>query len=90
MLEEAVRQFQLAAVLASEFGELEISDPGTSLIKGVAIVLCVITILLVGYKIIVKRERLANLTTRWILLIAFLLLSPLAYFMIKGELPAEK
>lgn len=72
------------AVLAAGKAELAEYDPGLSLIKNIALFICIITILIVGYKTLIRRNTLTHPTTKWVLLIAFLILSPLAYFLNLG------
>ncbi len=52
------------------------------LVKGAGIVLCVLTILLVVYTIFLRRKAFwEDITARWLLLFAFVILSPLAYLL---------
>jgi hypothetical protein len=72
--------FYLAGVLLSEGKNTFAHDPQIELIKRVALVLCVIAVLIVGYTIFVRGRRLTDNTSEWLLLIGFMILSPLAYF----------
>jgi len=66
-------------------GGIVSEDPGMRLISYVGLTLWLITIVLVGYKIIfMQRDHEIGVTTRWIFLIAFLILSPLTYFISFG------
>ena len=66
-------------------GGINSQDPGMRLISFVALGLCTLTILLVLYKLIfLRKESAIGVTTRWIFLITFLILSPLTYFISFG------
>jgi len=73
--------FQLAIIFASENDNTTPLNHETMLIKWVIMVLCIITIFLIGYKIFIKRKRLMTPTSKWLLFIGFIILSPLVYFM---------
>lgn len=60
-------------------------DPGMRLISYVAFGLCLLTIVLVVYKVItLRRNTSIGVTTRWIFLLTFIILSPLTYFISFG------
>ena len=59
-------------------------DTGMELVSFVALALGAVTIILIGYKIIFIRKDPVDVTTRWIFLIAFAILSPLIYFISFG------
>ena len=66
-------------------GGIVSEDPGMRLISYVALGLCLLTIVLIVYKIIfLRRDASIGVTTRWIFLITFIILSPLTYFISFG------
>lgn len=79
MLEIAVAVIGSAVVTAAEQGHGFFKDPAIGLLRYLALTLSVVIIIVVVYKIFIKREGLANTTTRWLLLIVIVILSPLAY-----------
>ncbi len=53
-------------------GAINSPDPGMKLIAFVALLLCVITIILIVYKLVSIRRDPVGITTRWIFLIVFI------------------
>jgi len=90
MLKEIMDLFNVTTSNASNLvteinGGIGSEDPGMRLISFVALFLCILTIVLVLYKIIfLRREHSIGVTTRWIFLITFIILSPLTYFISFG------
>lgn len=70
--------FLLAAVLLQEESP-PVPDTEMDIIKTVLVVLCVVTILLIVYKVFIKGRDVMNPTPKWLLFIGFVILSPLAY-----------
>lgn len=84
MFEGIDRIYHLLLIGQSNGFDEHINDPGMDLLLYVTIFLCVLTILFVGYKISIGREHLTKVTTRWILLISFLFISPIVYLSSMG------
>jgi hypothetical protein len=90
MFKEIIELFGVSASNATSLvnglnGGIASEDPGMKLISYVALGLCILTIVLVLYKIIfLRKDHLIGVTTRWIFLITFIILSPLTYFISFG------
>ncbi|GIW47076.1 MAG: hypothetical protein KatS3mg078_0953 [Deltaproteobacteria bacterium] len=84
MLKGGVGLFQ--SVLARELGQLQ--EPGASMgfINWMIIVLCALTIALIAYVLLLRRGRriVDDSTSKWLLLIALILLSPIVYLVYFG------
>ncbi|SRR5579875_1549373 len=73
--------FQLAGILLSEKGNAFAPDAEMGWINRLVMVLCILTILLVGYTIFLRgKNKITDVTSKWLLLIGFIILSPLIYF----------
>lgn len=90
MFKEITELFGVSIANAAESatrlnGGIVSEDPGMKLISYVGIVLWVLTLVLVVYKItFMRRDQVIGVTTRWLFLIVFLILSPLTYFISFG------
>jgi nitrate/TMAO reductase-like tetraheme cytochrome c subunit len=90
MFKEIIETFGVTASNATGLvkglnGGIVSEDPGMRLISYVALGLCLLTIVLIVYKIIfLRRDASIGITTRWIFLITFIILSPLTYFISFG------
>lgn len=72
--------FQLAGILGSEQENTFMPDTELGSIKSLAVVLCILTIIVVGYVVFVRRENfIEDTTSKWLLFIGLVLLSPVAY-----------
>lgn len=71
--------FLLAATLLQEQSPAAPDDTGIGLISRVILVLCVITILLIGYIAFTRGKDVMNPANKWLLLVGFMILAPLAY-----------
>lgn len=66
-------------------GGIVSEDPGMKLISYVGLILWLLTLILIVYKLaFIGRDHGVGVTTRWIFLIVFLILSPLVYFISFG------
>ncbi|NIT13561.1 MAG: hypothetical protein GTN99_04755 [Candidatus Dadabacteria bacterium] len=77
---EGIDTFHLAGILKFEEGKVFVSNPEVVFLKQSVLVLCILTIFLLAYKILLKRREFMSSTTKWLLLFGFVFLSPLAYF----------
>lgn len=89
MFEDATNFFQVNTAHAVDAtnglnGAINSPDPGMKLIAFVAVLLCAITIILIAYKLVFIRRDPVGITTRWIFLIVFAILTPLIYFISFG------
>lgn len=85
MVKGIMNIFQTTAVQAADQanglnGAIALQDPGMKLISFVTLGICLLTIILIIYKIIFLRKALEGISTRRILLIVFVILSPMIYF----------
>ncbi len=84
MLERVIASFSHSLIQAAQQFDFPIEDPAIRFMNFVGVALCLLTISLICYMILVKRKQITNVTTRWVLLIAFLILSPLTYIISFG------
>ena len=70
------------------------AEPGMWTLRGAVLVLCALTIALVAWNFLLLREPQVDVSARWMLLVAFLILSPLVYVLnfglaVEGSKPVE-